>query len=239
MMGKVSRWLFIMILLALVVPLQPVLAVGENNYEIPLNELKKVEKKKPRRHESRRRKEKKKADSAEHEGEHDVPLATSSGTTVLAVTEAARHREELFETPDSDYISHETHSYVMSGKLTVVKAIFSRDGLLSAKCRFCSWENKGCAFVPMTREPESQFTYVATLPPLQPGATALRYRFIVEDAQGVTSYSKEFIAPVKPTSVLPGWQQNPSTEPVKAVLENPRIPLEGFSNVVVENAVRK
>jgi hypothetical protein len=90
----------------------------------------------------------------------------------------------------------------------------------------------------MAKARGSQFTYVATLPALEPGAAALRYRFIVDDASGIQTYSKEFVVSVKSTSVMPGWQQDPAKEPVRAALENPLQPLEGFSDVVMEDAAK-
>jgi len=48
-MSMVSRWLIAIILLVTAVPVQSVCAAGENDYEIPLSDLKKVEKKKPKK----------------------------------------------------------------------------------------------------------------------------------------------------------------------------------------------
>jgi hypothetical protein len=236
----VSRWLIATVLLVTAVPVQSVSAAGESDYGIPLSELKKVEKKKPKKAVIRKRKEKKKADTTSQETPREVSgAAVAPGQPALLAPETARHGAEIMETPDSDHISHEPYSYVVPGKRTVIKAIISREAVQSVRCRFRSLDKGGYASVAMAKAPGSQFTYVATLPALEPGAASLRYRFIVVDASGIQTYSQEFVIPVKPTSVLPGWQQDSAKEPVRAALENPLQPLEGFSDVVMEDAVRK
>jgi hypothetical protein len=241
----VSRWLIAIVMLVTAVPVQSVFAAGENNYEIPLSELKKVEKKKaekkkPKKAENRKRKEKKKADTTSEETPREVSGAAAAPVQPSPlVPETAQRGAEVMETPDSGHISHEPYSYVVPGKLTVIKAIISREAVQSVRCRFRSLDKGGYASVAMAKEPGSQFTYAATLPALKPGAAALRYRFIVVDASGIQTYSQEFVIPVKTTSVMPGWQQDPAKEPVRASLENPPQPLEGFSDVVMENGDRK
>lgn len=223
-----SRRLIAVFLLAATVPVQSVSAAGGSDYEIPLSELKKVEKKKQKKAETRKRKKRKEADSASRETSHKVPTSTP------LEPETPQHAAEVMETPDSAHISHEPYSYVVADRRTVIKAIISMEAVQSVRCRFRSLDKGGYASVAMPREPGSQFTYVATLPPLKPGAPALRYRFIVVGASGVQTYSQEFSMPVKQTSLMPGWQQEPGKEPVKAALENPFQPLEGFSDVVME-----
>jgi hypothetical protein len=231
----VSRWLIAIVLLVLAMPVQSVCATGENDYEIPLSELKKVEKKKPKKSETRKRKEKKKADATSQETPPEVSGgAVAPGLPVPAAQESAQRGAEVVETLDSSHISHEPYSYVVPGKRTVIKAVISREAVQSVRCRFRSLDRGGYASVAMAKALGSQFTYAATLPALEPGAAALRYRFIVVDALGNQTYSQEFVIPVKPTSVMPGWQQDPAKEPVRAALENPLLPLEGFSDVVME-----
>jgi len=230
----VSRWLIAIFLLVTAMPVQSVSAATGNDYEIPLSELKKVEKKKaekkkPKKAETRKRKEKKKADTTSQETPREVPGAASApAQPAPLVPEPAQRGAEVMETPDSAHISHEPFSYVVPGKLTIIKAIISRETVQSVRCRFRSLDKGGYASVAMAKVPGSQFTYVATLPALKAGAAALRYRFIVIDASGIQTYSQEFVIPVKPTSVMPGWQQDPAKEPVRAALENPLQPLEGF-----------
>jgi len=235
----VSRWLIAIVLLVTAVPVESVFAAGENDYEIPLSELRKVEKKKPKKAETRKRKEKKK-DTTRRETPAEVSgAAVAPGRPAPLEPETAQRGADIMATPDSDHISHEPYSYVVPGKRTVIKAVISREAVQSVRCRFRSLDKGGYASVAMAKAPGSQFTYVATLPALEPGAAELRYRFIVVDASGIQTNSQEFVIPVKPTSVMPGWQQNPGTEPVRAALENPRQPLEGFSDVVMEDADRK
>lgn len=231
-MSMVSRWLIAIILLVTTITVQSVSAAMGNDYEIPLSELKKVEKKKSKKAETRKRKEKKKGDTTSRETPRGVPEAA-------APDRHAPFTVEIMETPDSAHISHEPYSYVVPGKRTVIKAIISREAVQSVRCRFHSLDKGGYASVAMAKAQGSQFTYVATLPALEPGAKFIYYRFIVIDTSGNKTYSQEFVIPVKPTSVMPGWQQDPDKEPVRAALENPRQPLEGFSDVVMENADKK
>ena len=229
----VSRWLIAIFLLVTAMPVQSVSAATGNDYEIPLSELKKVEKKKPKKAETRKRKGIKKADTTSQK----TPREVSGPAAPEHPAETAQRAEEVMETPDSAHISHEPYSYVVPGKRTVIKAIISLEALQSVRCRFRSLDKGGYASVAMTKAPGSQFTYVATLPALEPGAAVLRYRFIFIGASGIQTYSQEFAIPVKPTSVMPGWQQDPDKEPVRAALENPWQHLEGFSDlVVIENA---
>ena len=233
----VSRWLIALVLLVTAMPAQPVSAAGGNDYEIPLGELKKVEKKKSKKAETRKRKVKKKADTTTRETPHEVSgAAAAPGRPAPLVPETAQAGAEVMETPDSAHISHEPYSYVVPGKRTVIKAVISREAVLSVRCRFRSLDKGGNAFVAMAKAPGSRFTYVATLPALEPGAAVLRYRIFVVDASSNQTYSREYAIPVNPTSAMPGWQQDPDKDPVRAALENPGQPLEGFSDVVMENA---
>lgn len=242
-MSVVSWWLIAVFLLVTALPVQPGVAIaaastaGGNDYEIPLGELKKVEKKKTKKRVVRKRTEKKKTATASQRTPPEEPAATGApGQPAPLLPETVKNGVEVMGTPDSAHISHEPYSYVLPGKRTVVKAIISREAVQSVRCRFRSLDKGGYASVAMAKAPGSQFTYVATLPALEPEAAALRYRFVVVDASGNQAYSQEFVTPVKSTSVMPGWQQDPAKEPVRAALEDPRQPLEGFSGVVMENA---
>lgn len=240
-MSMFSRWRIAAHLVVASMLVQPVLelsaassAAGGNVYEIPLNELKKVEKKKPKKAETRKHAEKKRS----HTASRRVSEPAGTPASPIPALPVARNEAPAPETADSN-ISHEPYSYVVPGKRTTVKAVVSLDGVQSVLCRFRAGEKGGDASVPMAKVPGSQFTYSASLPALEPGATALRYRIVVVDATGNETHSKEFVTPVRATPVVPGWQQDSSKEPVSAVLGNPRQPLEGFSGVVIENADRK
>jgi len=245
-MSVVSRWRIAILLPMAAMLVQPVFDVpaahcaGGGDYEIPLADLKKVEKK-PKKAAARKRTGKKKADAASQGTPHEASGATEApGSPAPLVPETEKSGTEMAGTLDSAFISHEAYSYVVPGKRTIVKAVISREAVQSVRCRFRSQERGGYASVAMAKVPGSQFTYVATLPALEPGVAALlRYRFVVVDASGNQTYSQEFVTPVKSTSVMPGWQQDPSGGAVGAVLENPRQPLEGFLDVVIENAGRK
>jgi len=235
-MRIVSRWLVAVVLLVTAMPVKPVSAARGNDYEIPLSELKKVEKKKkPKKAETRKHREKKKGDTTSEKTPNEVSGAAVPGKPETPPPPVA----EAMDAPDSAHISHEPYSYVVPGKRTVIKAIISREALRSVRCRFRSLDKGGYASVPMTKTPGNQFTYGAILPALKPEATVLRYRFIIVDASGNQTYSPEFSIPVKPTSLMPGWQQEPDKEPVRVTLEDPRQPLEGFSDVVMEKAEMK
>ncbi|KAB0665010.1 hypothetical protein F6V25_10285 [Oryzomonas japonica] len=241
-MSMFSRWRIAVPLVVASMLVQPVLdlsaassAAGGNVYEIPLSELKKVEKKKPKKAETRKRAEKKRT----HTAPRKVSEPAGTPAPPIPALPVAQNEATAPETVDSVNISHEPYSYVVPGKRTTVKSVVSLDGVQSVRCRFRAGEKGGDASVPMAKVPGSQFTYSATLPALEPGATALRYRVVVVDAAGNEIHSKEFVTPVRATPVVPGWQQDSSKEPVSAVLGNPRQPLEGFSGVVIENADRK
>lgn len=242
----ISRWRIVIPLLAtaLLVPsgfcVPAAYSAGGNDYEIPLADLKKVEKKKAKKVAGRKRTEKKKAHAASQEAPQEAPGATAAPDQPAPLPpETEKSVVEVMDSPDSTYISHEPYSYVIPGKRTVIKAIFSRDAVQSVRCRFRSLERGGYASIAMTKLPGSQFTYVATLPALESGVAALlRYRFLVVDASGAKTYSQEFVTPVKSTSVMPGWQQDPSGTPVRVTLEDPRQPLEGFLDVVPQAADR-
>jgi hypothetical protein len=246
-MSMVSRWLMAAPLLVTAMLVQSVFSVptaysaaGGNDYEIPLTDLKKVEKKKPKKTGTRKHTAKKKADITSQGGPHEMAGATDApGQPASSSSKTEKHGTEVMEAPDSAHISHEAYSYVIPGKRTILKVVVSREAVQSVRCRFRSKERGGYASVTMAKAPESQFTYVATLPALEPGAAGLRYSFIVADAAGNETYSQEFYIPAKSTSIMPGWQQDSVKEPIRASQVDPRQPLEGFSDVIMENAGKK
>lgn len=245
-MGMVSRWLIVIPLLAMAMLVQSVFSVPVaysaaegNDYEIPLTDLKKVEKKKPKKA-ARKHTAKKKTGVASQGASHEATgTVDAPGQPALSLPKTEKSGTGAMETPDNVHIIHEPYSYVLPGKRTILKAVISREAVQAVRCRFRSLEKGGYASVTMSREAGSQFTYVATLPALESGAAEFRYRFIVVDASGNKTYSQEFDIPVQPTSIMPGWQQDPAKEPVKVSLDDPRQPLEGFSDVIMENADRK
>lgn len=212
------------------------------SYEIPLSDLKKVEKKKKtRKLESKPRKEKKHGGSTSQKTLHEA----EEKSYPVAMPEIQELRREVVPeqppqitsintaTPQSEAddtrIIHEPYSYVVTGKYTIVKAVFSsRYTLKSVQCRFRSSETGGYAIVPMAKEDGSQYTYAAILPALAEKSQYLRYRFVAIDSQAKETLSQEFVTPVNHASIVPGWQQEPSQTVIKIELENPEKPLEGF-----------
>lgn len=209
---------------------------GDAGFDIPLSDLRKVEKKtrKPAR---KGRREKAKAVAKGQEAsapkeaeaaavpkvrEGQPPAMPEQQPKTVAPAAGASPGEE------SARIIHDPNSYVVIGKRTVVKAVISSlEALQSARCQFRSAENDGYAFVPMTKEDGSRYTYSATLPQLVEGASTLRYRFVAVDTRGRVTRSREFVVPVVQSSVMPGWQREPSGEAILIRLEDPSNPNGG------------
>jgi hypothetical protein len=217
-------------------------AAGGAEYEIPLNELKKVEKK-TRKSAHKGRRERKSSDSKSGEGSGDASRpAEAAGQTAAALKETGNPANggspaagAATAEEQGARIAHDPNSYVVVGKRTVVKAVISSlETFRSVRCQFRANESDGYAFVPMTREEGSRYTYTADLPPLAGSARFLRYRFVAVDAQGRVSRSKEFVIPARQSPVTPGWQREPAQEAVRVGLENPQKPLNGFSNIRVD-----
>lgn len=227
-------------------------ATGGTNYEIPLSELKKVEKRKTRKPGRKGRKEKSKPDSADREAAGDASGSPSSSgqsasrpndagaaptpqTPKIQPPAVSGHQPETFPPvagpalgEEGARITHDPNSYVIVGKRTVIKAVISSlEALSSVRCQFRSAENDGYAFVPMTKAEGSRYTYTAILPQLVEGARSLRYRFVAVDTLGRVTRSGEFVVPVVQSPVMPGWQRDPSQEAIMIGLENPSKPPEG------------
>lgn len=183
-------------------------AGGSSDYEIPLSDLKKVEKKKSIKQEGRRRREKKKQ-NAEQESSPDVSGAPGhaesapreSGKESAPVPQALQQQAA----GDGVRIIHEPNSYVVVGKRTVIMAIISSgEPLKSVGCQFRAAVGAEYVSVSMIKEQGRQYTYSATLPPLAQDVQSLRYRFAVVDSLGKETVSREFVIPVKPSAVVPG-----------------------------------
>lgn len=240
------------------IPLNELKPAAGKNFEIPLSDLKKGEKKK--RSDTRGRKGKKKTESAEQEdpreatepvGDSRKPVPSTGGpateftpeTQVLQRQATPEKRLGVASdvagttAPTADGISivHDPYSYVVAGKCTVIKTVIisAPEGLRAVYCRFRTAETGGFARVPMTKEQGTNYTYTATLPPLSREVDSLRYMLVAADTKGRETLSREFVTPVRATSVVPGWQQEPSREKIKVWLENPGKPLEGFSDATV------
>jgi hypothetical protein len=250
-MSKLPRRFALVLLIMVFLLVQPVpgaqaAAAGGNDYEIPLSDLKKVEKKKAKKSGVRGHKEKKKesaapvvlpevspvvSEAAEVSG-HSAPLPQE---TVKVPVPPKTIQQDV--PTESVRTVHEPNSYVVTGKRTVILAFVSDSGQIqSVRCQFRTAEGEGYGIVPMTREEGRLYTYTALLPALAQGEQALRYRFNVVDAAGKEAYSREYVVPVRPTSVVPGWQQEPSREIINVELTNADKPLKGFVDVLVRGS---
>ena len=256
-MSAFPKWPSAIQVIIIVLLVQPVswasdspVASSGNQYEIPLSDLKKVEKKKPRKTKNKHHKEQKRTGKKTQGAVKETPRAVSAEPQVSvqampsSETGALYTPEVLIDggtatvdlTPasaDDARITHEPYSYVVTGKRTVIKAIISgRLVFQSVRCQFHSSEESGSALVPMTKVEGNHYTYTATIPALAQGANSLRYQFVVINTQGKETRSQEFIMPVNQTTVVPGWQQEPSQEAIKLDLAASGKPLEGFSDVI-------
>lgn len=193
---------------------------GVVDFEIPLSELNKEKKApSPKRAVSKPKKKKKKTSSAPEES------VTESATSALSADPAKSPATELkgvvaLETaptkvpvspklkPETIRIDHVPFSFVVPGKSTVVHAVIYRDeaDLQAVNCKVRVAETGAVSLVKMTKVNGTRFTYEATLPSPAPGSSSLRYTIIVIDSLGKESSSSEFVTPVSPSPVVPGWQ---------------------------------
>ncbi|HEX9079901.1 MAG TPA: hypothetical protein VF795_09950 [Desulfuromonadaceae bacterium] len=238
------------------IPLKELKSPGAKNFDIPLGDLKKGEKK-AKKTDTRGRKGKKKGEHAEQappreaagpgeDARKPAPAAGGPATEFTPETQASQRRTPpekggtdrsaaATAAPATNGIPiiHDPYSYVVAGKSTVISAVIvsAPEGLRSVCCRFRAAGTGGFARVPMTREEGTGYTYTATLPPISPGVESLRYMLVATDAGGKETLSREFSIPVRATSVVPGWQQEPPRGKIKVWLEDPAKPLDGFSEV--------
>lgn len=230
---------------------------GSTDYEISIGELKKVKKDRPVKKEIKSRKKIKSESTTQREvaepSQKVEQLHDSSpsvlNSTVLSDSQQQSESENKdsseskkidkaeFSTTGPVTIHHDPYSYVITGKRTTIQAVISSaENIQSVFCRFRAAENGAYAVVPMVQEPDTLFTYAATLPSLATVSRSLRYSIIAVDSLGNETRSQEFIIAVKATKVLPGWQLEKSSDMIKIKLENREKPLNGFSDsgIVVE-----
>lgn len=227
-------------------------APGSSGYEIPLVELNKVKKERPQKKETKERKKKKSESTAKRSSANvaatpekvDQPVTTLPGAASTVVSSESQQQTKssadvssnpgVSQTAATVTVHHDPYSYVITGKRTVIQAVIgSVNNIQSVQCRFRTTENGAYALVPMVLAPGTLFTYTTTLPSLAKESQALRYSIIALDSVGHEARSQEFVVAVKSSAVLPGWQSESSTEPIKIRLENREKPLEGFSDPVV------
>jgi hypothetical protein len=243
MMPVCAKRTALLVAALLLVPLLsgPGAAADGNDYEIPLSDLRKTEKKPPRKKERRNRREQSQdpasrtgapageAPQAEHAAS---PKGDTAGASPVSPPSGAESAPL--------WIVHEPNSYLVAGKRTVIMAVVGGETAARAVyCRLTSPEaGGGDALVPMTAWEGSRYTYKAVVPAVVPGAHALRYRIVAVDPAGTETSSREFVVPVRQTAVVPGWQQEPDREPVTVELAEPDRPPRGFQDVTIKE-VRK
>lgn len=220
-------------------------APDASGYEIPLGELNKVKKERPSKKVTKERKRRKGERSAQRASTDVVaapgnaappataPAAETSRVVPPPATPGAEvpHKSGHPQASATVTIHHDPYSYVITGKRTIIQAVISSAGnIQSVQCRFRASEDGAYALVPMVLVPGTLFTYTATLPSLAKESQALRYSIVVLDAQGHEARSEEYVIAVKSSAVLPGWQLEAASEPIKIRLENKEKPLEGFAD---------
>jgi len=249
--------LICMALIASVWSAMPVSASDVSNYEISIGELNKVKKERPVKKERKERRKKKDESTAQQPSAGaavsavaaekadlapvSAPVETNKAVTAESAQQPAAgqagsvspNKAAALQTSTSPVtIHHDPYSYIRTGKRTVIQAVISsaHAGIRTVWCRFRSSENGSYALVPMVPSPGTHFTFSAVLPGLASASGSLRYAIVAVDESGNEGRSQEFVIAAKPTSVLPGWQLEPSADTIKIVRENKEKPLEGFSD---------
>lgn len=219
----------------------PVSAAGFTDYDIALQELNKVKKLNPAKKEKSSRKSKKikktprstTGPSAEVPDvfPSPVPEQVKTNPSLPIPAEGVAGVEKAQLPVDTSGIAHDPFSYGVTGKRTVLKAVVNNtENMAAIFCRIRSVKGDAWARVPMTKVENTHFTYQAVLPALAPDASVLRYSFVVVDLQGKEINSREFTMPLKPSLVVPGWQQDPSSAPLGIIFEGGSKTLDGYND---------
>jgi hypothetical protein len=104
-------------------------------------------------------------------------------------------------------ISHDPYSYVVTGKQTSILAVISSDVDVDAVYCKVRVTEESAVTVTMKLVDGTQYTYEGLLPEPAAGSQFLRYSIVAVDLGGKQTTSREFAIPVKPSSVVPGWQR--------------------------------
>lgn len=172
------------------------------NYEIPISELNRVEKKttsKRVRSEPRRKKK-------------TEPAPQKTQETAKPV-----------ESPESMQILHSPFSFVVADKRTVISVVInSKADIKEVNCTLPAVEGGKDTLVKMEKVNGTLYTYTATLPGQPLKSSALRYTISFIDSKGVETRSRDFVTPVSPSPLVPSWQieNNPTEEVAGAVDES-------------------
>lgn len=175
--------------------------VAAAEFEIPLQDLKSVQKK-PATKKSEGRKRKAKKESAAGEG------TAPAGVPAAGKAPATEATQPASADPPDNSIAHSPYSFIVAGKRTRLSAVInSSEPIQAVRCQYRS--NPAASFedAPMALAEKSQFTYTVQLPALAGDATALQYRFVVTDQAGRVTRSPEYSIPLRATAVVPGWQE--------------------------------
>lgn len=212
-------------------------------FDIPLTELKESPKKK-----AAKAADKKQAKEKKTAGQKNV--ARKAQTKKAIAANVADNSQEPVKSVKSgnqaaiptvsveqaaNIITHLPFSYVISRKRTRISAVItSSDTPQAVRCQFRSSVSASGGQTTMTRTGDSQFTYTATIPALDGSAQSLQYRIIVVEQDGRVVRSQEYTIPVRDTSVLPGWQEEPGLTPVLLRVGSPGNRPEGFTDTFTE-----
>lgn len=170
--------------------------------EIPLQELKKVQKK-PSKKSAAPKKERKKTATPGKPAPEKADAAAAAPPAQAAAEKPAAGVEE-----GAASISHSPYSFVVSGKGVKLSAVIgSRDEVQSVRCHYRTAATGAYEQVPMNRAESTRFTYGVTLPALPADARELQYRLVVTEQGGRVTRSQEFGIPIRQTTVVPGWQE--------------------------------
>ena len=240
-----SRCIAAGVALVIFLALPPCAAVAESatpagtNYDIPISELNKGQKKstpKPVTDETKKKSKNsaKTAESQPETGVPDQPVRKSKRKPVVPVTDVKNDRV-IVKTPttpeplqENIQIHHSPFSFVVAGKRTVIHAVISsKADIQEVSCILHTAEGGAQALVKMVKENGTRFTYTATLPALSTESTSLRYTIIVVDSLSKLTRSREFVTPVTVAPLVPSWQIEGADEVVsgkKETTENPAEP---------------
>lgn len=233
------------VLLLLVVGGAPLtgFAAGFTDYDITLQELNKVKKVNPKKekksHKKQKREKKEPLPATTTEPAPGVPSVPASpetspaGPAAVPLKEAVSKDVPVTKTApeDTSGITHDPFSFIVTGKRTVLQAVVDGTGDMAALfCRFSSAKGDVWARVPMKQVVNTHFTYQAILPALASETRTLRYSFVKVDSNGKETHSREYAISVKPSFIVPGWQQDPANDKLEVTVEKNSGPMTGFSD---------
>ncbi len=134
----------------------------------------------------------------EQSGPEPSPLSANSAETPVVPSDET----------GSVTISHIPFSFVVAEKQTLIQAVISsKNEVKDVHCVVQTTDEGKPTVIPMTKTADTLYTYEGKLPEQPSGSQSLRYRIVTRDSLDKETKSKEFVTPVTPSSVVPGWQQ--------------------------------